>query len=211
MNDLKLSELSDKLSECNEVKENQEIMIANLEKKLSDFDDVCKEAKSFKLKVQWLNVAIADVKDRYSVCENTLKDRDSTIKSLRSTRKGMKQQFNDIIMESNRREYLLSESQNKINELQSSLAFSQTQHVVVTNCIARGDHLIAIHQNTIHELLTEREWLLHTVTSQNCTQYKETQQLNDILSKLFQLNFNLTMGRETLSPVTSFTQMCRPE
>ena len=54
------------------------------------------------------------------------------------------------------------------------------------SCIARGDHLLTLHQNVIQELLTDRDALLKTIQTQNFENSADIQTLNCKLSLVCQ-------------------------
>ena len=81
---MQIAELSEELDKCKIEIEKQNITISGLNKQNSDIaDTLTLESETLKRKVCWLNLAIDNVKDKYSDCRNILVMRDNAIRTLR--------------------------------------------------------------------------------------------------------------------------------
>ena len=150
---MQISELSEELDKCKIAIEKQNITISGLNKQNSDISDtLTSESETLKRKVCWLNLAIDNVKEKYSDCRNILVMRDNAIRTLRRSLNLTRQRCEDILLESRQREYMLAETRIEIEQLRESLKWQHENNDVTKTCIARSDHLLTLHQNVIQEL-----------------------------------------------------------
>ena len=59
-----------------------------------------------------------------------------------------------------------------------ALKWRQKNNDVAKGCIARGHYLLTLHQNALHELLTDRDALLKTIETLNCEHSADIEILN---------------------------------
>ena len=178
-----LSRLSKELAESKIEIEKQKVTISDcLEQNESNSDILNKESDLLKIKVRWLNATISNVKDKFSDCKTMLAMRDITINALRQSLNVTRQRCSGIVSESNQCQYKLTENRYENEQLRVALELSRSNRDVTKSCIARGDHLLALHQNAIQELSNERESLVCTIRNQNYTHLQETEILNYKLS-----------------------------
>ena len=150
---MQISELSEELDKCKIAIEKQNITISGLDKQNSDISDtLTSESETLKRKVCWLNLAIDNVKEKYSDCRNILVMRDNAIRTLRRSLNLTRQRCEDILLEYRQRENMLAEIRIEIEQLRESLKWQHENNNVTKTCIARGDHLLTLHQNVIQEL-----------------------------------------------------------
>ena len=129
-------------------------------------------------KVLCLEAALVDIKERYSDPTRLLNVRSSIISSLNETVQTMGQTLSDIMFESNIREHKLSESNGKLAKLIAALSISQSTNDMSKRCIERGDVLLIQHQNSIQELLVERQSRIQTIEQCNSLQFSESYMIN---------------------------------
>ena len=127
-------------------------------------DNLKTEVDSLKLRVRWLEVAITNVKDKYSECKESLRCTDSTIDYLKHSLRAMHHSYAGVIMEANVRESQnlrayrdLGDSFRKMELLEADLANSCSQNDIAQTCITRGNDLLATYKNAVQELIAERQ------------------------------------------------------
>ena len=96
---------------------------------IKENDTLQKDNESLKIKIRWREIAIENVKQKFSDCRESIRNRDSTIDILRHFLKVMHQTYAGMVTESNSQECKLQESYTKISELHTDLALSRSQTV----------------------------------------------------------------------------------
>ena len=107
-------------------------------------DVLTNDKDSLKIKIRWREVAIENVKQKFSECQESVSIRESTMDILRHSLNVMHQAYAGMVIESNAREYKPQESYTQILTLQTKLALCKSQNDVAQSCISRGDVLIAV-------------------------------------------------------------------
>ena len=167
-----------RLRTVEEKKVSGEHVISDLRRKISSNRENTDEyVNSLKRKIRWLEVAIANVKQKFSNSEIQIVARDNNIHTLRqqnyqlimgnnscnNTIKILREQFSEIITEANSRDHLLSKTFVQIEKLQMVLSISQNNCEIFKHCVERGDVLLSQHESVIHQLLVDRHTLIQTI------------------------------------------------
>ena len=83
---------------------------SSLSEMIKEKDALQKNTESLKIKIRWREVAIENVKQKFSDCRESIRNRDSTIDILRHSLSVMHQTYAGMVIESNSRECKLQES-----------------------------------------------------------------------------------------------------
>ena len=133
---MQISELSEELDKCKIEIKKQNITISGLNKQNKQNSDISDtlttEYETLKRKVCWLNLAINNVKDKYSDCRNILVMRDNAIRTLSRSLHLTRQRCEDILLESRQREYRLAETRVEIEQLRESLKSNGNTRIMMS-------------------------------------------------------------------------------